>query len=106
MRHCPGFQRAAARWLREQPDPTTGLGHLEALALRAIQDGCETPGKILASVVAAETPPRFWGDTTLWMKINGLAGREPPLVKIQGPTGKLPQWESRISLNGFRITPT
>jgi hypothetical protein len=99
----PWVPAAVARWLQERPDPATGLGRLEELALAAIRAGCETPGKIFTSVAAADTPPQFWGDTTLWAKINGLAKREPPLVTIDGPADKLPQWESEVSLNDFTI---
>lgn len=99
----PWIPAAVARWLQERPDPVNGLGRLEELALAAIRAGCETPGKIYTSVAAAETPPQYWGDTTLWAKINGLADRKPPLVVIDGPAGKLPQWESELSLDDFRI---
>lgn len=61
------------------------------------------PGEIFVLVTAADTPPQFWGDTTLWSKINGLADRAPPLVRIEGPADRLPQWESQVSLKGFRI---
>ena len=99
----PWVPAAAARWLRERPDPDTGLGRLESLALEAIRSGCETPGKIFASVAAAETPPQFWGDTTLWARINKLAERKPPLVSISGPRDRLPQWESDLRLDDFKI---
>ena len=99
----PWVPAAVTRWLQEQPDLTTGLGRLECLALAAIHAGCDTPGKIFASVAAADTPPQFWGDTTLWAKINGLADRVPPLVQIEGPTDRLPQWESHVSLKEFKI---
>ena len=99
----PWVPAAVARWLQERPDPVTGLERLEELALAAIQAGCETPGKIFKSVAAADTPPQFWGDTTLWAKINDLAKRKPPLVRIDGPTDRLPQWESELSLNDFII---
>ncbi|WP_218109104.1 DUF1835 domain-containing protein [Desulfolutivibrio sulfoxidireducens] len=98
------FPAAATRWLQEQPDPLTGLGRLEGLALAAIRAGCEIPCEIIRSVAAAETPPKFWGDTTLWAKINGLADHVPPLVRIEGPGGRLPQWESQVSLKDFKIT--
>lgn len=94
---------AATRWLQEQPDVTTGLGRLEGLALAAIRAGCETPGEIIASVAAADTPPQFWGDTTLWAKINGLADRVPTLVQIAGPMDRLPQWQSPVPLKEFKI---
>ena len=95
---------AAARWLQEQPDPASGLGRLESLALAAIHGGCTTPADIFASVAAADTPPQYWGDTTLWAKINALAERTPPLVRIDGPTPRLPQWEGMADLQRFRIT--
>lgn len=99
----PWIPAAAARWLQELPDDT-GFGRLEKLALAAIRDGCETPGKIFASVAAADTPPQFWGDITLWAKINALANREPPMVEISGPADRLPQWEGGLPLNDFTIT--
>ncbi|MDD2469263.1 MAG: DUF1835 domain-containing protein [Desulfobulbus sp.] len=99
----PWIPAAVTRWLQERPDPVTGLGRLEELALRSIRSGCETPGTIFTSVAAADTPPQFWGDITLWAKINGLAAREPPLVRINGPTDRLPQWESEVSLSDFTI---
>ena len=101
----PRVPAAVMRWLQEQPDPTTGLGRLESLALAAIRAGSETPGRIFASVAAADTPPQFWGDTTLWAKINGLADRIPPLVLIEGPEERLPQWERPVPLDTFRIKP-
>lgn len=101
----PWVPAAATRWLQERPDQTTGLGQLESLAFAAICAGLETPGKIFAAVAAADTPPQFWGDTTLWAKINGLANRVPPLVQIEGPTDRLPQWKSRVSLKEFKIKP-
>ncbi|MEJ2689170.1 MAG: hypothetical protein P8130_04330 [Deltaproteobacteria bacterium] len=99
----PWIPAAVTRWLQEKPDPATGLGRLETLALEAVNAGCDTPGKIFASVSAADTPPQFWGDTMLWAKINALAQRTPPLVRINGPADRLPQWESKLKLNDFRI---
>ncbi|MBU1564721.1 MAG: DUF1835 domain-containing protein [Proteobacteria bacterium] len=100
----PWISAAVRRWIQEQPDPTSGLGRLERLALAAVRGGNETPGEIFASVAAADTPPQFWGDVTLWAKINGLADRVPPLVWIEGPTERLPQWESAVLLKDFKIT--
>ncbi len=70
---------AVARWRQEQPG-ADGLGRLERLALEAVRRGCQTPPQIFAAVAAADTPPQFWGDTTLWCKINGLADRPPTLL--------------------------
>jgi len=100
----PWVPAAVARWIQEQPDPNSGLGRLEHLAMTAIQGGYETPAEIFKSVASADTPPQFWGDITLWAKINGLADRVPPLLQIHGPADRLPQWESELSLNDFKIT--
>ena len=100
----PWVPAAVTRWLQEQPDPTTGLGRLQHLALDAIQGGRETPSEIFSAVAAADTPPCFWGDTTLWARINDLADRDPPLVRIDGPAHRLPQWNGMVDLKRFRIT--
>lgn len=96
---------AMKRWLQEQPDPGTGLGRLETMALEAVRQGCRKPWDIFNHAAAAETPPQFWGDTTLWAKINGLADRNPPLVRIEGPETRLPQWLGEVNLQEFEITP-
>jgi hypothetical protein len=85
----PWIPAAAARCLQERPDPVTGLGRLEHLALTAIRAGSDTPGRIFASVAAGDTPPQFWGDTTLWAKINALAAREPPVGKDRWSCGQV-----------------
>ena len=100
----PWIPAAVKRWLQEQPDPESGLGRLESLALEAVRGGRETPAEIFSTVAASETPPQYWGDITLWAKINALADRNPPLVCIEGPAERLPQWESTVDLKQFRIT--
>lgn len=99
----PFIPASATRWLEEQPDPETGLGRLEYLAFQAIRNGCKTPGEIFSSVAKDEMSPQFWGDTILWQKINTLAEKNPPLVLIEGPAKRLPQWESPLKLNRFEI---
>jgi hypothetical protein len=102
----PWVPAAVRRWLEEQPDPATGLRRLEGLALDAVRRGRTTPPAIHAEVAAAERPPRYWGDITLWAAINALAARHPPLVRIAGPLPRLPQWEGIADLTQFRITPS
>ncbi len=99
----PWVPAAVQRWLEEKPD--RDLGRLARLALEAIQSGCETPGDIFRFVAARETPPQFWGDITLWEKINTLAEQDSPLIKIQGPQPRLPQWEGIADLKQFRLYP-
>jgi hypothetical protein len=101
----PWIPAAVKRWLKERPDEATGLGQLERLALEAILSGCTTPAEIFASVAAHDTPPQYWGDITLWAKINGLATRRPALVRIDGPTPLLPQWNCAAEIGSFRILP-
>ena len=100
----PWIPAAVKRWLAEQPDSVTGLGRLEQLALDALGKGCETPWEIFAAVSEADTPPQYWGDITLWAKLNALADRTPALVRIQGPAQRLPQWESNVDLKQFKLT--
>lgn len=100
----PWVPAAVVRWMQEKPDARSGLGRLESLALTAIREGNETPGSIFTFVASADTPPQYWGDTTLWAKINGLADRRPPIVQIDGPAERLPKWESELSLSDFKIT--
>lgn len=99
----PWVPAAVTRWIQEQPDADTGLGRLETLALAAIRAGSTTTAKIFEAVAAADTPPQYWGDITLWAKINALAEREPPLIKIDGPMDRLPQWVSETPLSEFKI---
>ncbi len=99
----PWVPAAVKRWLLEKPDNDTGLGRLEQLALDAIRDGCGMPADIEARVSSADTHPRFWGDTTLWARINGLADRNPPLLKIVGPKARLPQWGDPAGLDRFWV---
>ena len=101
----PWVPAAVARWLQEFPDEKTGLGLLERNALEAIRSGKETPADIFAYSSAKEVPPQFWGDVMLWCKINGLAERNPPLVEIEGPLARLPQWEGIADLSLFRVRP-
>lgn len=51
----PWVPAAVARWMQEQPDPRSGLGRLESLALAAIRNGNETPGSIFVSVQLCRT---------------------------------------------------
>lgn len=101
----PWIPAAVRRWLQEQPDPATGLGRLESLALAAVRSGCHRPWKIFEAVAAADTPPQYWGDITLWAVLNGLAERTPSPIRIEGPSHRLPQWQSPFLLKEFRISP-
>lgn len=98
---CP----AVARWLEEQPDAITGLGRLEQLIMDALYSGLRNPSEIFAFVAAHDRHPVYWGDTTLWAKINRLATRKLPLVRIEGPKPLLPQWNAEETTQSFCIYP-
>jgi hypothetical protein len=100
----PWVPAAVSRWLCEQADPDSGLERLQRLALDAIRAGKETPAEIMAAVSAADSHPLFWGDITLWSRINALADRTPPLVRINGPAPRLPQWHAGETIKQFRIS--
>ena len=100
----PWVPAAARRWMKELPDPVTGLGLLQQLALQALEAGCGTPAEVFSYVSAHDEAPQFWGDITLWAKLNELADREPPLVKIEGPRARLPQWEGGAELKLFKLS--
>ncbi|NLF92282.1 MAG: hypothetical protein GX564_00200 [Oligosphaeraceae bacterium] len=99
----PHVPPAMARRLLEEPDAQTGLGRLESLALAAVRAGCHDPLQIFQAVSAADTAPQYWGDTTLWAVLNGLAERRPALLRISGPAARLPQWESSYDLTRFFV---
>ncbi|MBT64719.1 MAG: hypothetical protein CML13_16095 [Puniceicoccaceae bacterium] len=94
---------AITRWLEEQSYAGTEFGRLEHHALAALRAGCHSPAEIFAAVAQADTPPQYWGDTALWAKINGLAARTAPLVRIEGPSPRLPQWQSKHPLAEYRV---
>ncbi len=98
----PWMPAAVRRWMLERP--STGLGRLEHLALEAIRAGCSTPDTVYRYVADHDVPPQFWGDTALWAKINGLACRDTPLIKIEGPNGRLPQWDAAGKMELYRIS--
>ncbi len=91
----PRISASVTRWLQEQPDPATGLGHLETLALEAVRCDRETPVEIFSAASVAETPPQFRGDTELADRGSGS----------MGPTARRPPWEGVADLKRFRIAP-
>lgn len=98
----PWVPAAVQRWLLECP--AEGRGLLEKLTLGAIGQGACSPQQIFKAVVAADTPPQYWGDSTLWGVINKLA--DDGMLSIHGPTKHLPQWPGPIKLDQFEIKLT
>lgn len=79
-----------------------GIARAELLCIAAFPGIARFNG--LGLVAASDSAPQFWGDTTLWTKINSLARRQPPLVQIHGPTQDLPQWQGGRSLREYRLS--
>lgn len=101
----PWVPTAVRRWLEEIPDSPDGLGKLIRLALEVIRSGVEKPTSIFTAVAKMDSHPQYWGDTTLWAKINALADSEPPFVHIEGPAPRLPLWPGTISPDDFSVKP-
>jgi hypothetical protein len=98
-----GTPEAMGRWLAELPEGEWQLGRLQRLALEAIRLGNSKPVDIYNAVSAADSHPQFWGDTTLWARINDMAAQDNPLIFIQGPASRLPQWSGQGELADFCV---
>ena len=98
----PFIPKAVQRWLDDNPDSETELGKLDTLILQTVRQGVTNPVQIFKTVSEAVTPPQYWGDATLWKKINCLADRQ--LLAITGPLTRLPQWESPHKPSEFTVT--
>lgn len=99
----PWVPAAISRWLEEIPDTETGLGRLERMTLQSIKEGNQSPKEVFLATKIKESRPQYWGDISLWQKINRLADLD--LIRISGPTSKLPQWPIDIDWNAYKITP-
>lgn len=99
----PWLPAAIRRWQLEQPDPKTGLGELHRLSLEAIRQGSSSPDKLFRAVAASDSHPQYWGDLTLWHKVNELAEQQPPSIRISGPANRLPLAAAPDELSEFRL---
>jgi hypothetical protein len=90
----PYLHEALVRFLEQFPGTDNGLSRLERECLQALADGATNPVEIFVAASAAEPHP-FFGDTMLWGLLNAMADAPHPLVTIQGPEPRLPQWEGK-----------
>lgn len=88
----PYVGAALLRFLEQFPGIGDGLDRLEREALAAIAAGAASPIAVFRAASDAEERP-FFGDTFLWACLNRLADGPRPLVAIDGPQPRLPQWE-------------
>jgi hypothetical protein len=101
-----GLDRGAIlRALKSQYEKLSGASRYDRLVLwfDAAENGCEKPLAIYTYAAAHDAPPQFWGDTTLWSKINRLSLRQPPRLRIEGPPRLLPQRQPGPDMNRFTI---
>jgi hypothetical protein len=97
----PYLEAALRRFLDELPAADSGLTRLEREILEAVAAGAHTPGRLFAAVSDREERP-FFGDTTLWQCVNGLAaGPDAPLC-LDGPS-PLPQWNPPPDLSPWSM---
>lgn len=94
---------AARRLLQEFPDPVTGVGRLEQLALQAVAAGAHTPPEIFRAAARLDSPPQYWGDSQLYRTLNRLAEQTPPRLVIDAPGGKIPAFATPEELAPIRV---
>ena len=70
--------------------------------MNVLQRGSYRPAELMKAVSELDTPPQYWGDMTLWKKVNELA--DFGKVIIDGPADRLPQWSGGLDLNDFRLS--
>lgn len=86
---------ALRRHLQELPWRGIGLGLTEQLALQALADGAETPGRIFARLVEELEPLVYLGDAMFWPLLTGLA--KAPQSAITG----FSEWKDAVTLTDF-----
>lgn len=100
----PFLGEALRRRMAQFPSTYNGLSRLETESLRAAAAGHADPAGIFRAVSAMEPRP-FFGDTTLWSCLDGLARTDPPLLRVDGP-GPLPRWNPPADLTPWRVAVT
>lgn len=86
--------KAAGRLLSEMPGNPSEPGQLEKLVISAVKNGNTSFPEIFKYVSHNDELPIYWGDTHLAYVINCLAEKDNAQIRIDGGTGRLPQWFS------------
>lgn len=97
----PYLRAALWRHLEQFPSVRNGLSRLQNEALAAVGQGFGKLVEIFVHVDQKEERPYF-GDTTLWACLDGLARGAEPLVTVDGP-GPLPLWNPPRKLVDWTI---
>lgn len=91
----PFAAAALRRHLQELPWRGIGLSLTEQLALKALAEGAETPGRVFARLIEELEPLVYLGDAMFWPLLAGLAKAPQPAV-----TG-FSDWRDTVSLTDF-----
>ncbi|NIA69524.1 DUF1835 domain-containing protein [Pelagibius litoralis] len=91
----PFLVPAMKRHLQELPWRDTGLGLTEQLALKALAEGAETPGRVFALIMENLEPLPYLGDAMFWPLLAGLATAPQPAVTA------FSDWRAPLSLTDF-----
>ena len=91
----PFAAAALRRHLQELPWQGVGLGLTEQLALKALAEGAETPGRVFARLVEELEPLVYLGDAMFWPLLAGLAKAPRPAVTA------FAEWRDPVTLTDF-----
>jgi hypothetical protein len=80
----PFLRDALLRHLEQYPSVTNGLNRTQNQILKVVESGNGKLLDIFKAVQEMEKYP-FMGDTSLWARIEELAGQTNPLLKLAGP---------------------
>lgn len=100
----PYLAAALTRHLEQFPSVRNGLNRLENAALEVIAEGHSKLGEIF-SLVSGKEAPAFFGDTSLWARLDEMATAEVPLLTVEGPS-RLPRWDREHDLSAWTVAIT
>lgn len=100
----PYLHDALMRYLQQYPCVRNGLNRLQNNALKAVATGHFQLVDIFVQVDHREERP-FFGDTTLWQCLDGMASGKHPLIFVSGP-GRLPLWNPPRNLAAWEVLVT
>lgn len=98
----PFMAEALERRLRQLPSAKNGLPLLDEEILGALEAKPLSPLELFRRVSDMEARPYF-GDTTLWRRVNGLSSKSCPPLRLAGP-GPLPCWTQKpVELSNWTL---
>ena len=98
----PFLGRALERHLRDWPDPSSGLGLTERLALEAVVAGADTPASIFTDVNRHDPLP-FLGDLMFYPTIRRLAAGRFPALSLSATDRAFAEQQVELTATGRSI---